>query len=167
MFETPEFWVAVGFVILVVGIARPVARAMTSGLDARSARIRAALDEARILREEAQHLLAEYQRKQRDAAREAESMIEQARAEAGRIAAEAAASLDRAVERREALARAKIAQAEADAVREVRNVAIDVAIAATGRVIADHLGEDRAGALVDEAAAELPRQFNQAFNSSL
>ncbi len=160
MFETPEFWVAVGFVILVVGIVRPVGRAMTSALDARSDRIRAALDDTRTLREEAQHLLAEYQRKQRDAAREAELTIEQARAEAERVTAEAGANLDRVLDRRETLAREKIAQAEDDAVREVRNVAIDVAIAAAGRVIADRLGQDRAGALIDEAVAELPYQLN-------
>ena len=160
MLETPEFWVAVGFVILVGGIARPVARAMGSGLDARSAQIKASLDEARMLREEAQNLLAEYQRRQRDAAREAELMIEQARTEAERLSAEASTALERVLERRETLAREKIAQAEAAAVREVLNIAVDVAIAATGQVIAKQLGPDRAGALVDEAVAELPKQLN-------
>ena len=159
MFASPEFWVAVGFVILVAGIARPVARAVTSALDARGERIKTALDEARVLREEAQHLLAEYQRKQRDAAREAELTIERARVEAGRIEAEASADLDRTLARRETLAREKIAQAEADTVRELRDVAIDVAIAAAGRVIADHLDRDRADALIDEAVAALPRQL--------
>ena len=160
MLESPEFWVAVGFVILVVGIARPVARAMGNGLDARSTQIEESLDEARMLREEAQSLLAEYQRKQRDAAREAELMIEQARAEAERLNTEASVALDRVLERRETLARDKIAQAEAEAVREMLNVAVDVAIAATGRVIAKQLGADRADALVDEAIAELPKQLN-------
>ena len=160
MFESPEFWVAVAFVIFVAAVAKPAGRAMTTALDGRAARIKASLDEARSLREEAQHLLAEYQRKQRDAAREAEQMIEQARAEARHIAAEATGNLDRAIERREAGARDKIAQAEADAVREVRNVAIDVAIAATGRVIAAQLGPDRAQALIEAAVAELPQQLH-------
>lgn len=160
MFESPEFWVAVGFVILIVAMARPVGRSMTTALDGRGARIKASLDEARSLREEAQNLLAEYQRKQRDATREAEQMIEQARAEARHITAEATANLDRMLERREASAREKIAQAEADAVREVRNVAIDVAIAATSRVIAQQLGPDRAQALVEAAVSELPQQLN-------
>lgn len=160
MLESPEFWVAVGFVILLVVIARPVARSMTAGLDARGARIGASLDEAKALREEAQHLLAEYQRKQRDSAREIAHMVEHARAEAERLAAEAKASLELALERRVAMAREKIARAEADAVREVQGVAIDVAVAAAARVIAERLGPESADALVDEAVAALPRRLN-------
>ncbi len=160
MLSTPEFWVAVGFVILVVCIARPVWRALTGALDARSEQIRATLDEARTLHEEAQHLLAEYQRKQRDAAREAEQMIEQARNEAERLRAEAAEALERTLERRQALAREKIAQAEAEAIREVRNAAVDIAVAATARLIGERLGTDRATALIDDAVKDLPRHLN-------
>ncbi len=160
MLSTAEFWVAVGFVILVAGIARPAWRGVTTALDARGERIKQTLDEARTLHEEAQHLLAEYQRKQRDAAREAEQMIEQARIEAERIRAEATEALERTLERRQALAREKIAQAEADALREVRNAAIDVAIAASARIIGERLGEDRASALVDEAVRDLPKHLN-------
>ena len=93
MLSTPEFWVAVGFVILVAAIARPVWRGLTGALDARSERIQRTLDEARTLHEEAQHLLAEYQRKQRDAAGEAERMIERARIEAERLRVEATEAL--------------------------------------------------------------------------
>ena len=160
MLASAEFWVAIGFVILVAGIARPVGRAMTSAIDARGERIRTVLDEARALREEAQHLLAEYQRKQRDAAHAAALTIERARAEAERIRTEASAELDRTLARRESLAREKIAQAEADAVREIRNLAIDVAVAAAGRVIADRLDRGRAEALIDAAVTELPRRLN-------
>ena len=160
MLSTPEFWVAVGFVILVAGVARPVWRGATQGLDARSARIQKTLDEARTLHEEAQHLLAEYQRKQRDAAREAEQTIEQARGEAERLRAEAVENLERTIERRKALAQEKIAQAEAEAVRAVRDAAVDIAIAATARVIGDRLGEDRAAVLIDDAVRDLPRHLN-------
>ena len=160
MLSTPEFWVAVGFVILVAGVARPVWRGATQGLDARSEQIQKTLDEARTLHEEAQHLLAEYQRKQRDAAREAEQMIEQARGEAERLRAEAVENLERTIERRKALAQEKIAQAEADAVRAVRDAAVDIAIAATARVIGERLGEDRAAVLIDDAVQDLPRHLN-------
>ena len=160
MLATAEFWVAVGFVLLVAGIARPAWRAVTGALDARGERIRQTLDEARTLHEDAQHLLAEYQRKQRDAAREAEQMIEQARIEAERLRKEATETLERTLEHRKALAQEKIAQAEADALREVRNAAVDIAIAATARVIGERLGQDRAEALVDEAVRELPRHLN-------
>ena len=160
MLSTPEFWVAVGFAIFVAGIARPVWRALTTALDARGERIGHTLDEARKLHEEAQHLLAEYQRKQRDAAREAAQMIEQARNEAERLRTETMEALERTLERRKALAQEKIAQAEADALREVRNAAVDVAIAATARVIGERLGTDRASVLIDDAVKDLPKHLN-------
>ena len=160
MLATAEFWVAVGFVILVAAIARPVWRGLAGALDARGERIQQTLDEARTLHEDAQHLLAEYQRKQRDAAREAEQMIDQARIAAERIREEATETLERTLERRKALAQEKIAQAQADALREVRNAAVDIAIAATARVIGERLGPDRAEALVDEAVRDLPRHLN-------
>ena len=160
MLSTPEFWVAVGFVILVAGVARPAWRGITQGLDARSERIRQTLDEAQNLHEEAQHLLAEYQRKQRDSAREAEQMIEQVRREAERLREEAVENLERTIERRKTLASEKIAQAEADAVRAVRDAAVDIAIAATVRVIGERLDADRAAGLVDDAVKDLPRHLN-------
>ena len=160
MLSSPEFWVAVGFLILVAGIARPAWRGITAALDARGERIKASLDEARTLHEDAQHLLAEYQRKQRDAAQEAERIIAQAREEAQRLRAEATEALERTLERRQALAHEKIAQAEADALREVRNAAVDIAIAATAKVIGERLGEDRAAALIDESVEDLPRHLN-------
>lgn len=160
MLHTPEFWVAVGFVLLVVSIFRPVARAIGSALDARADRIKATLDEAARLREEAQHLLAEYQRKQRDAAKEADEMIAKAREEGERLAAEATTNLETALTRREALAIDKIAQAEADALREVREVAVEAAIGATRQLIAEKLDAGRANSLVDDAIAELPDKLH-------
>ena len=157
---SPEFWVAVGFVILVAAIFKPIARAAGSMLDARAERIKATLDEAARLREEAQHLLAEYQRKQRGAAQEAEDILTRAREEAARQAAEAQANLEATLTRRETLAREKIAQAEAEALRALRHAAADIAIEATRRLIAEHLADDRAGALIDDTIADLPGKLN-------
>ena len=159
MLESPEFWVAAGFVILVAAIARPAARQAAAALDARAARIKAALDEARGLREEAERLLAEYRGKQRDADRDARRIVERARADARRIAEEAEAELERTLERREAAAREKIARAEEDALRRLRAAAIDVAVDAAERVIAGRLTDERADALVEAAAAELPSRL--------
>lgn len=159
MLETPEFWVAAGFVILVAAIARPAARQAAAALDARAARIKEALDEARGLREEAERILAEYQGKRRDADRDARRIVDRARADARRIAEEAEAELERALERREAAAREKIARAEEDALRRLRAAAIDTAIEAAGRVIAGRLTAERADALVEAAAAELPSRL--------
>ena len=117
MLSSPEFWVAVAFVILVASVYRPMARGITGALDQQSAKIGASLDQATQLREEAQHLLAEYQRKQRNAETESEEIIAQARSQADRLAAEAAANLEAALKRREQAAIEKIAQAEAEAPR--------------------------------------------------
>ncbi len=158
--QTPEFWVAVGFIILIAAIAKPALRAMTTSLDARAARIRTSLDDAARLREEAQHLLAEYQRKQRDAAKEIDELLASARAEAERSAQNAADALDASLKRREQLALDKIAQAEADAMQTVRNAAVDVAIAATRRMLSDRMDAAASAALIDRTIAELPQKLH-------
>jgi F-type H+-transporting ATPase subunit b len=157
---TPEFWVAAGFIVLIAAIAKPALRAMISGLDARAERIRKSLDEAAGLREEAQHLLAEYQRKQRDATREIDDMLAHARAEAERNSRSAAEALEASLKRREQLAMDKIAQAESDALQAVRNAAVDIAIAATRKLLADRLDGSAAAVLIDQAIAELPQKLH-------
>jgi len=158
--HTPEFWVAVGFIVLVLAISKQGWQAIKSGLDARAGRISASLDEATRLRDEAQHLLAEYQRKQRDAAKEIDDLLAAARAEAERSGVNAREALEALVKRREQLAIDKIAQAEAEAVQAVRNTAVDVAIAATRRLLGDKLDAATASALVDNAIAELPQKLH-------
>ena len=160
MLGTPEFWVAIGFLVLVGLAARPVARAFNAMLDARAERIGRSLDEATRLREEAQHLLAEYQRKQRDAAKEVDAMLAQARAEAERSTKEGAERLENLLKRREQLALDRIAQAEVEATRQVRNVAVDVAIAAARELIAARMDDAARGRLVDRAIAELPNRLH-------
>ena len=158
--QTPEFWVAIGFIVLVVMIAKPAARAIISALDARADRIRTGLDDAAKLREEAQHLLAEYQRKQRDAAKEIDDLLASARAEAERASKNAAVALDGVIKRREQLAIDKIAQAEADALQAVRNVAVDVAIAATRKLLADKMDATASARLIDRTISELPQKLH-------
>jgi F-type H+-transporting ATPase subunit b len=160
MFAQPEFWVAVGFVAVVAVLWRPAAKQVAAGLDARATRIKSSLDEARTLAEEAQKILAEHQRKQREAAKECERIVEHAREEAERLTREAHDRLEAGLRRRVQLAREKIALAETEAAREVRNVAVEVAIAATRALIARRL--DRAGAdrLIESSIAELPRRLH-------
>ena len=157
---TPEFWVAIGFVILIAAIAKPAFRTVASGLDARAERIRTSLDEAAQLREEAQHLLADYQRKQRDASKEIDELLASARAEAERSSENAKAALEDSLKRREQLAMDKIAQAEADAFQAVRNTAVDVAIAATRALLASKLDSATNAGLIDNAIAELPQKLH-------
>ncbi|HET9904651.1 MAG TPA: ATP F0F1 synthase subunit B [Xanthobacteraceae bacterium] len=158
--ESPTLWVAVAFVIFVALAWRPVARMIGGSLDARGARIRAELDEARKLREEAQSLLAEYQRKQRDALKEAEDILAHAKDEAERLRREAAANLEAALARRERMAMDKIAQAEAQALADVRNRAVDVAIAATGRLLAETIDARQSDALIDRSIDDLRRKLH-------
>src|SRR5215475_12263338 len=147
----PEVWVAVAFVIFLIVAAKPIARAITKGLDGRAARIKAQLDEARALREEAERLLTEYQGKQRAAMSEAEAVIARAREEAERLRREAAANLDAALKRREKMALDKIAQAEAQAVADVRNQAIDIAIAAATKLLKENIDAGKSDEIIDSA----------------
>jgi F-type H+-transporting ATPase subunit b len=155
-----EFWVAVAFVIVVAGLAwkgTPIALTM---LDDRGRKIKTELDEAQQLREEAQRMLAEYQRKQRDALKEAEQIIGLARREAEQAAEQGARDLAAALERRQRLALEKIALAESKAIAEVRNTAVDVAIAAVQKIATQTLDAARKSKLIDEAIADLPHRLN-------
>jgi F-type H+-transporting ATPase subunit b len=158
-FHEAEFWVLVAAVIFVVAVGRKVGPMITGGLDARAARIRIELDEARRLREEAERLVAEYRAKQQEGAADAEAIVAHAKAEAERIAAQSARDLEQALERRQRLAEERIAQAEAKALDEVRAAAIDVAIAAARDVIAAQINEQRGAALLDAAIVALPERL--------
>ena len=157
----PEFWVVIAFVLVIVlGLWKKVHVTIGSSLDARAAKIKDQLDEARKLREEAQAMLAEYRRKQRDSLQEAEGIVAHAKAEAERLAIQAAKDLEAALERRQRLALDKISLAEAKATAEVRSIAVDVAISAARQVIAQQLDQQRAGGLIDQAIAELPQRLH-------
>jgi F-type H+-transporting ATPase subunit b len=161
MFEDPETWVAVGFFILVgIALYLKVPAMVTRALDERAERIRAELDEARRLREEAQALLAEYQRKQNDAAKEAEKIIALARDDANAFARESRLRLAESLERRRRLAEDKIARAEADAIEDVRRHAADVAIAAASRLLGQELSPAKAKGLIDDGIKSVRDELN-------
>jgi F-type H+-transporting ATPase subunit b len=157
---TAEFWVFVAFVLLVSLIGGKIYRLVGVGLDSRAETIRTRIDEAERLRDEAKELLASYQGKKEEAAKEADEMAVRAGEEAKRLANRAAEDLERSLQRREQLAMDRIAQAEAAAVDEVRNVAIDVALEATRRVLSENLPEDKADALVDDAIKGIPGKLH-------
>ncbi|MBX6367905.1 MAG: F0F1 ATP synthase subunit B [Rhodospirillales bacterium] len=154
-----HFWEAVAFVIAVALVWKKASSAITGALDERARKIREELDEARKLREEAQATLANYQRKQRDALKEAEEIIAHAKAEAERLGAQAAHDLEAAIQRRQRLAEEKIAQAEQKALAEVRAAAVDIAVAAARRVLAEEMGA-RGSKLIDEAIDSLPQRLH-------
>jgi len=136
MLATPEFWVLVAFIIFFgIVIYAGAHKTILNGLDARSKRISEELDEARRLREEAQNILADYEKKRREAEKEADEIVAVAKAEAERLAAEARQKSEEFVARRTKMAETKIAQAESQAIAEVRAVAADAAVKAAGEVL--------------------------------
>ncbi len=136
MMPPPEAWVAIGFICFLALLGYlGVHRKLLDGLDARQARIKTELDEASRLRQEAQALLAEFERKGLAAENEAEAIIASAKSEAERIAAEAKQRMADFVARRTKMAEEKIAQAEAHALAEVRSAAADAAVAAAEKIL--------------------------------
>jgi F-type H+-transporting ATPase subunit b len=134
------FWALVALIIFLGILAYMKVPAMLAKqLDARAERIRDELEEARRLREEAQQLLAEYQRKRKEAEKEAADSISASRLAAATMSAEARQRTEEYVARRVALAENKIAQAEQDAVNEVRARAVDIAVEAAGRLLAERV----------------------------
>lgn len=160
MFHDPTFWVLVAFVIFVAAVSRPISRMAGSALDSRGDKIRDELDEAERLRTEAQDLLASYQRKQRDAAKEAEAIVAHAREEAERMTVRAAEELEVSLARRERLAIERIEQAEVRAVAEVRALAVDIAIDATRDMIEKTVQGDKASAMIDASIQDLSHRLN-------
>lgn len=160
MFNDPTFWTAVAVVLFVALIAKPVGKMASKALDERAEKIKAELDEAERLRNEAQDLLAQYQRKQRDASSEAENIIQHAKEEAERMDREGREKLKASLERREKLAMERIEMAEQHAIERVRARAVDVAIAATSQVLAENLSGGKADALVDDAIKQLPDRLH-------
>ena len=152
---TPELAVGIAFVIFVVLVLWKGMAKITVGLDKRSAEISQLLDEAQNLREEAQSALAGYQRQQRDALAAAEEIIARAKDEAERMKIDVEAALAATLKRREEQAVDRIAQAEAKAIQDVRDQAVDLTIAVTTKLIGDNMSADVQGRLIGDAAGEL------------
>ncbi|ALG69679.1 ATP synthase subunit B [Azospirillum thiophilum] len=158
--NAPEFWVLVAFVIFVALVWKKASAAIGSLLDGRAEKIRAELDEAERLHKDAQALLNGYQRRLADAQKEAEAVLDHAREEAARLRAQAGTDLEASLKRREAQAVDRIAQAEAAALAEVRNLTVDVAIGASKRVLAGGLSPAQADTLIDQSIGELPKHLH-------
>ncbi|MHA3976124.1 F0F1 ATP synthase subunit B family protein [Halovulum sp. GXIMD14794] len=147
-----DFVVLLGFLLFVaVLLWFKVPGKLTSALDARAATIRKELDDARALREEAQQVLAEFEKRKKEVATQAAGIVSSAKTEAEAAAKEARKDLEASIERRLKAATEQIASAEEAAVREVRERAVNVATAAAAQVIAQKMDPARANALVDTA----------------
>jgi|TARA_B100001142_G_C14063130_1_gene550436 F-type H+-transporting ATPase subunit b len=153
--ESANFWILIAFATFAGVFGRKAWAATKKTLDTRSEKIRIELDEAQRLREEAQNVLAEYERKRQEAEAEAQRMVEQARLEAERQAADAKLALEQTMRQREATAMQRITQAESEALREVRNAAANLAIEAASRLIKENLSETKSDELIDQSIQAL------------
>jgi F-type H+-transporting ATPase subunit b len=161
MLAEPEFWVAVAFVILMGLLAYyGIHRTVLTALDHRSERIKAELDDARRLRDEAAKLLAEYQARRASAEREAEEIVSSARADAERIAAEAKTKIEDFVARRTKTAENKIALAEAQALADVRAAAANAAVTAASHILTQTVTGKVAEDLLAKGIAEVREKLN-------
>jgi F-type H+-transporting ATPase subunit b len=159
--KEPETWVFVAFLIFVGVLLRVgVPKLLFKALDDRSARIKSELDEALRLRKEAEEVLAEYKRRQGEAEKTAESIIHNAGIEAGRMAAEAQSKVEEFIARRTKMAETKIAQAEAQAMADVRAAAADVAVAAAEAILTSTTKGAAAESLLSQGIADLKAKLN-------
>ncbi len=160
-FADPTVWVAITVIIFAllmyyVGVPKKIGDA----LDNKAEEIRDELEQARQLREEAQAILAEYQRKQREAEQTADDIVAQAKKEAEAFAAETRKTLKASLERRTLQAEEKIARAQEQATNEVRLAAINVAVSATEKLISENLSEKDANNLIKKSIQDLNGKLN-------
>jgi F-type H+-transporting ATPase subunit b len=161
LFLDPETWVAIAFILLVIGFAwMGVHRTVLTALDHRAERIKAELDDASRLKDEAAKVLAEYKARRASAEREAADIIASANAEAERIAGEAKAKMEDFVARRTKTAESKIALAEAQAVADVRAAAADAAVQAASTILSQSVKGSLADDLLAKGIAEVRQKLN-------
>ncbi len=155
--SNPEFWVLVALVLFfgLLVVLKVLPGALFGALDAHAAKIKAELDEAQQLREEAQALLADVKAQREEAERQAAGMIEAAKADAKRLAEEAKEKLEEQIKRRAEMAERKIAQAEAQATADVKAAAVDLAAQAAEAVLTARLSGLKSDPLVDAAISQM------------
>jgi F-type H+-transporting ATPase subunit b len=155
-----ELWLLVALIVLIAVIYKPLTRAIFGALDGHAAKVRAELDQAKRLREEAQHLLAEHQRQLASGQDQATAIVEQARREAERQTDRQRRELESSLSRRAEQALDRIAQEEARALQEVRGYAASLAVRTTERLLREQIDEAQAKALLDDAIGEVGRRLS-------
>ncbi len=161
LFEDPALYVLIAFAVVIGIFARAgIHKLIVGGLDKRARKIADEINEARKLREEAQELLASYQRRQREAEEEAAAIIEAAKKDAVRLAEEARQKIADQTERRTRAAEDKIARAEAQAISEVRGQTADLAIEAARAIIRERMDGGAQAAFIDREIAGLRDKLN-------
>jgi F-type H+-transporting ATPase subunit b len=155
------FWALIGLIIFLAVVAYfKVPGMIAKALDARSAKIKADIEEARALKDEAKQQLAEYKRRRHEAEIEAREIVAGAQREAEGLLAEARIKSEQYIARRSAMAETKIAQAENDAITEVRRSAVDIAVAAATRILAERSTGAESARFIEEAIGDVRKRLN-------
>ncbi|MEM1365870.1 MAG: ATP F0F1 synthase subunit B [Pseudomonadota bacterium] len=156
-----SFWALVGLILFLALLGYlGVHKTIGGALDKRAEDIRDQLDDARQQREEAQMLLASFQKKRREAEEEAEGIRAAAKREAKAIQEDAERKTQEFITRRTAMAEQKIAQAELDAINEVKAAAVDRAVAAAASIISDRASGAKADDLIKASIAQVKERMN-------
>ena len=156
-----DFVVLISFILFaLVLVYLKVPSMLGKMLDQRAASIKTELDEARALREEAQTILASYERQQKEVSEQAARIVEDAKSEAKAAAEQAKIDLEKSVQRRMSAAEEKIASAQASAEREVRDAAINVAVAAATEILSSQMSSEMADKLTENAISEVQTKFH-------
>ncbi|GGE14809.1 ATP synthase subunit b 1 [Aureimonas endophytica] len=155
------FWAFIALVLffILIWYAKAFPK-MGKSLDDHAVRVRRELDEARALKEEAKQQLAEYQRRSQEAEREAKDILAAAQREAQALLEDARQRNEDYVTRRTQMAESKIAQAEAEAIAEVKASAVDLAIAAASKIVAEKAASGEAGRFVDQSLGEIRQRLH-------
>lgn len=155
-----KFWVGVSFAILVALLYRPLSRVLTNGLDSRSQKIEEELERAVQLREEAQAILASYQRRQQEAIDEAGKIVSQAKASAGYMMEKARQDLEESLNRRVEIAMQKISLHEASVLQELRESTVELALKAAHQVIVEDMGKESLDETIHQSMEEMRKKFH-------
>ena len=159
--KEPDFWEWLGLLtVIAIILYQRVPAFIANALDRRAQAIAKELESVKRLREEAQTVLINYRERAESAGQEAATIMNETRAETERFTAEARAQMQAQIERRARQAQERIAQAEANAMAEIRALAADAAVAAAQKLIVARLGEQKAAALVTQSISELPAKLN-------
>ncbi len=161
LLNEPDFWEAIGLIaVLLIFLWKGAPTYIARALDKRADAISKELESVKRLREEAETVLINYRERAQGTESETAAILNESRAENERFAAEARAQMQAQIERRGRQAQERIAQAEANAMAEIRGLAADAAIAAAEKLIAARLGEQKATTLIAQSIGELPAKLN-------
>ena len=159
--KEPDFWEWLGLLtVIAVFLYMRAPATIARALDRRAEAIAKELESVKRLREEAETVLINYRERAESAEHEAATILNETRAETDRFTAEARTQMQAQIERRARQAQERIAQAEANAMAEIRALAADAAVAAAQKLIAARLGEQKAASLISQSINELPAKLN-------